>query len=287
MEVVRTVSELSAARTALEGRVGFVPTMGALHEGHLSLMHAAQTCDSVLVSIFVNPLQFGPSEDLAAYPRPEEQDLAAAEAAGADLVFIPAVAEMYPPGSDTRVAVGALASRLEGAERPGHFEGVATVVARLFNLTQPDVSFFGQKDAQQVAVVKQMVRDLGFPIEIVVGPTVRAEDGLALSSRNVYLSTDERRQATALWAALKEGESAIGAGAEAAEAERKMLERLNQEPDVTVQYARAVHPATFEGWETGSEVLLVVAAKIGATRLIDNLPVYRDQLAGAETKERD
>lgn len=278
MEVVRTVSDLRTARAHLGGRVGFVPTMGALHEGHLALVKAAKgASDAVVVSIFVNPLQFGPHEDLTSYPRSEDADLAAAEGEGADLVFIPESEEMYPAGSSSRVTVGPLGGRLEGAARPGHFDGVATVVARLFNLVQPDIAYFGQKDAQQVAVVKQIVRDLGWPLAVDVRPTVRADDGLALSSRNVYLSTTERRQATSLWRALQAGATAILAGAGPGDAERSMLEVLGAAGGVDVEYARAVDPGTFGGWDGSGEVLLVVAAKVGRTRLIDNLPVYRDR----------
>src|SRR5688572_11951303 len=175
-------AELAAAR-AMHERVGFVPTMGALHEGHLSLVRAARSAaDFVVLSVFVNPLQFGPGEDLAAYPRDEQRDMQLAQSEGVDLVFLPTVAEMYPPGRETLVHVGSLGTILEGADRPGHFDGVATVVAKLFNLVQPDVAVFGQKDAQQVAVIHQLARDLSFGIEIVVAPTVREPDGLALSS---------------------------------------------------------------------------------------------------------
>lgn len=278
MEVVRTVQDLRRARSTLKGTVGFVPTMGALHEGHASLLKAARSASSsVILSIFVNPLQFGPNEDLDLYPRTEAADLAVAEEQNVDVVFIPTVDEMYPPGSATRVTVGPIGDLLEGAARPGHFDGVATVVARLFNLTQPDVVFFGQKDAQQVAVIQQMTSDLGWPVEVAVCPTARASDGLALSSRNAYLSPSERSEATALWAALQAGQAAFRGGAEAAEVEHVMLERLDATRSVQVQYAKAVHPRTFEGWDGDSEALLVVAAKVGKTRLIDNLPVYRDQ----------
>ena len=278
MEVVRNVQDLRRARANLDGPVGFVPTMGALHDGHASLLAAARSAaSSVILSIFVNPLQFGPNEDLDLYPRTEDADLEIAEQQNVDLVFIPTEQEMYPPGSATRISVGAIGDLLEGAARPGHFDGVATVVARLFNLTQPDVALFGQKDAQQVAVIKQMTSDLGWSLEVAVCPTARASDGLALSSRNAYLSPSERSDATALWAALQAGRDTFREGAEAAEVEKVMLERLTVTDSVQVQYAKAVHPRTFEGWESGPEALLVIAAKVGETRLIDNLPVYRDQ----------
>lgn len=278
MEVVRTVAELRTARAGLRGLVGFVPTMGALHEGHRSLLQAARLkADNLTLSIFVNPLQFGPAEDLALYPRTEEADLAMAADEGADLVFLPSLDEMYPPGSASRVTVGPLGDVLEGASRPGHFDGVATVVARLFNLIQPDAAFFGQKDAQQVAVIKLLTRDLGWPIEIVVCPTVRAEDGLALSSRNAYLSEPERARAVALWNALQAGAAAIRAGEDAPMVEGVMQESLAAAGEIRVEYARVVDPQTFAGWQGGHEALLVVAARVGETRLIDNLPVYRDQ----------
>ncbi|MGI8407424.1 MAG: pantoate--beta-alanine ligase [Actinomycetota bacterium] len=278
MEIVRTAAELTTAKDRLDGRVALVPTMGALHEGHLELLKAARRAsDGLVLSIFVNPLQFGPSEDLDSYPRPVDADLTAAEREGVDLAFVPELDEMCPAGSSSRVTVGPLGARLEGAARPGHFDGVATVVARLFNLVRPDVAYFGQKDAQQVAVVKQIVRDLGWPLMVEVCPTVRAGDGLALSSRNAYLSSSERRQATALWRSLKAGETALVAGGEPGEAERSMRGVFEAEDGVQLEYARAVDPETFEGWDGTGEVLLVVAAKVGQTRLIDNLPVYRDR----------
>jgi pantoate--beta-alanine ligase len=279
VNVVRTAAELrailGAART--EGRlIGFVPTMGALHAGHISLLDAARAeSEVVILSIFVNPLQFGPTEDLAAYPRDETADIAVAERAGVDVVFLPTVDEMYPAGRDTTVTVGHIGTIVEGAERPGHFDGVATVVAKLFGLVEPDVSYFGQKDAQQVAVIKQLVRDLSFRTRISVQPTVREPDGLALSSRNAYLSPDERSRATALHRALTEGartlrEEDVGG------AEKNMWELLvagGLEPG----YARVVDPDTFGPPGSTGEALLVIAARLGTTRLIDNMLVAQTE----------
>ena len=266
--------ELHAARSARR-TIGFVPTMGALHEGHASLLAAArESCDVVVLSIFVNPLQFGPKEDFSSYPRPTKKDLAAAHAAGVDVVFLPELDEMYPEGHtspEVSVQVGALGEVLEGASRPGHFDGVATVVTKLFNLVRPDRVFFGQKDAQQVAVIKALIRDLSFGIELVVCPTVRESDGLALSSRNAYLTPEQRKRATLLYSALTAGEQSLSEAGDAALAEKKMLEVLGADPHVQVDYARAVNPDDFRTPSPGEPVLLVVAAKVGRTRLIDNV----------------
>ncbi|MGH2748774.1 MAG: pantoate--beta-alanine ligase [Actinomycetota bacterium] len=277
MNVIRTQGEMRSEAAAARDRkqtIGLVPTMGALHEGHLSLLRAARSSsDVVVMSVFVNPLQFGPHEDFSAYPRTETEDLAVAEEEKVDIAFLPSIDEMYPEGRTTVVNAGPIGEILEGAHRPGHFEGVCTVVAKLFNVVQPDRAFFGQKDAQQAAVIRRMARDLSFATEIVVCPIVRASDGLAMSSRNSYLSDDERRRATCLYAALKAGRRAFLSEGVAA-AESTMLEVLSDagaEPD----YARAVAP-TFA--EPGSEdaVLLVVAARVGGARLIDNLLVTHD-----------
>lgn len=275
MKVVRSRAELHGTLRAarVEGsRIGFVPTMGALHEGHLSLVEVArEVADVVVMSIFVNPLQFGPNEDLASYPRDEDRDLRLAEGAGVDLVFVPSVEEMFPDGRSTTVSVGDLGNILEGADRPGHFDGVATVVAKLFNLVSPDVAIFGQKDAQQVAVIKKMVKDLSYAMEIVVAPTVRESDGLALSSRNAYLSADDRPRASALHRALRAGSETIAEeGFEAAE--KNMWELLVAE-GLEPSYARVVDPKTFGPPAEGSHVLLVIAARLGNTRLIDNMLV--------------
>jgi pantoate--beta-alanine ligase len=207
------VAGLRAARKVLDGTVGLVPTMGALHEGHLSLVRAAKSaCDAVIATIFVNPTQFAPNEDLNKYPRTFEADCALLEREGVDLLFAPGVAEMYPEGETTRVVVGPVADRLDGVSRPGHFTGVSTVVAKLFHITSPDKAFFGQKDAAQLAVLRQMVRDLNFDLEIVVGPIVREPDGLAMSSRNRYLSEEERTKALVLSRALAAAADAYESG---------------------------------------------------------------------------
>lgn len=276
--MVNVVREVESVRRAVraartEGNVvALVPTMGALHRGHLSLVDIARRiADTTVVSIFVNPLQFGPAEDLHAYPRDEEGDLEAAERHGVDLVFAPTDDEMYPEASVTTVDVGELGSILEGAERPGHFAGVATVVAKLFNAVEPDVAVFGQKDAQQVAVIKKMVRDLAFGIRIEVGETIREPDGLALSSRNAYLKGADRERATALYRALNEGRDRFASGGGPQDAEAAMLKVLDAEGGVGVGYARAVDPVTFR--EPHDDVLLVVAARVGPARLIDNMLV--------------
>lgn len=272
MKVVRSAVDVRHAVAAVRasGRVGFVPTMGALHEGHLSLIrHARSACEVIVLSIFVNPLQFGPNEDLERYPRPEERDLELAEGEGVDIAFLPSVEEMYPAGAATTVAVGELGAILEGAHRPGHFDGVATVVAKLFNIVDPDVAFFGQKDAQQVAVLKRMVADLDLGIDIVVGETVREPDGLAMSSRNVYLSADERERALSLNRALQAGAETLQAGESPEDAERRMRAVLEQ-AGAEIDYAVVVDPDTF-GPPDGTDTLLLVAARVGGTRLIDNL----------------
>ena len=274
MSVVRSAEELN--RTLADRRgpglsVGLVPTMGALHDGHLSLVDAAsKRCDVVVVSVFVNPLQFGPGEDFAAYPRDEHRDIEVLSAAGADLVFMPSVDEMYPEGASTSVSVGGLGDVLEGAHRPGHFDGVCTVVAKLFHLVAPDVAFFGQKDAQQVAVIKKMVRDLNFAVEIAVCPIVREPDGVAMSSRNTYLSTRDRQRATALHRALLAGRVALEGGAGLETVEKEMMKTLENE-GVEPDYARVVDPETFAVPKQRSRVLLAVAAHVGPARLIDNL----------------
>jgi pantoate--beta-alanine ligase len=259
--VVRRVAELrEALEQARSGRIGLVPTMGAFHAGHLSLMRAARAdCETVVVSLFVNPTQFGPGEDLARYPRDPERDAALADEAGVDLLFAPAPEEVYPPGFDTWVDPGQLGTVLEGASRPGHFRGVATVCVRLFGIVEPDVAYFGRKDAQQVAVIKQVVRDLGLPLEIAALPTVRDSDGLALSSRNAYLSPDERDAALALPRALKAGMDAHRSGVDAVAAACAILDA---EPRLTVDYAAV---ADLDG------PTLAAAVRIGSTRLIDNV----------------
>ena len=263
--------------------VGLVPTMGYLHEGHLSLIRRArEECGSVVVSIFVNPLQFGPSEDLGRYPRDEERDLALARAEGVDAVFTPAPDEMYPEGFSTEVRVRGLEDVLEGAARPGHFAGVATVLAKLLNVTGPDRMYMGQKDAQQAVVVRRMIFDLGFPARLVVCPTVREEDGLALSSRNVYLSPGEREAALAipraLFAAREEARETGGTPTALAGTLREAAKReLAREAALEVEYVSADDADTLEAVTDESRaVLLSCAARIGATRLIDNVVVGRE-----------
>jgi pantoate--beta-alanine ligase len=277
VKVVQTQSGLAtilAAERAAGRTIGFVPTMGALHDGHLSLVRAARAeSDVVVLSIFVNPLQFGPGEDFRAYPRDEKRDLRLADEAGVDVVFLPLLEEMEPEDRSTTVSAGPLGELVEGAARPGHFDGVATVVARLFNQVRPDKAFFGQKDAQQVAVLRRMVRDLAFPVELVACPTVREESGLALSSRNAYLSDEDRDRASLLYRALESGRSALGGGGGPAEAEKAMQDAFGADPQVALDYARAVDPDTFEEPHPGRPVLLVVAARVGRARLIDNLVV--------------
>ncbi|MEI8049838.1 MAG: pantoate--beta-alanine ligase [Actinomycetes bacterium] len=258
--------------------LGLVPTMGALHEGHVSLVTAAAAaCDRVAATIFVNPLQFGDASDLVNYPRTLESDLSMLEAAGCDLVFTPSIEEIYPgfPAPvPTSVTVSGAAEGLEGAGRPGHFDGVATVVTLLFSLTGPAKAFFGEKDFQQVAVVRQVVRDLGLPIEVVACPTLRDADGLALSSRNRRLTPEGRRAAGALHAALVAGAEAIQAGSEPAASAAVMEERLASEPMATVSYAEVVDPISLQRTKQrvpGASLRLLVAAEIGGVRLIDNL----------------
>jgi pantoate--beta-alanine ligase len=263
-----------AARDAGAG-VGFVPTMGALHAGHRSLLARARAGNTfVVASVFVNPLQFGPAEDLASYPRDREADLAVLRAEGTDLAFLPAAGEMWPSPPEVRLQVGGgLAERLEGLVRPGHLDGVATVVAKLLHLVGPSRAYFGQKDAQQLAMVRRMVADLAFPNEIVACPTVREPDGLAVSSRNAYLSAGERRQATALYRALRAGRAAFQAGrhdpAAVEAAARDLLEdALGVEPD----YVALVDPVTFEPVKQAEPgQVLATAARVGRTRLIDNV----------------
>ena len=278
MRTIRTVPELrdALAPERVEGRsIGLVPTMGSLHDGHLSLLRRARkACDVVVVSLFVNPTQFGPTEDLRAYPRDEERDCAVAEAEGADLLFAPPVDEVYPVGFDTTVTVGGLTSVLEGdpARRgPGHFAGVATVVTKLFNMVAPDVAYFGQKDAQQALVIRKLARDLDIPVRIEVLPIVRDPDGLALSSRNAYLSADERERALALSRALRAAEEAVAGGTVEADAvvaaARAKLDEAGVEPEyLELRSARDLS----EVQRVNGSTLLAVAARVGRARLIDN-----------------
>jgi pantoate--beta-alanine ligase len=250
--------------------------MGYLHEGHLALVRRARAeSRSVAVSIFVNPTQFGPREDFARYPRDPARDLALLEKEGVDLVFMPEAAEMYPPGFDTWVEVGTITRRLEGRARPGHFRGVATVVCKLFNIVQPRRAYFGEKDAQQLRVVGKMVRDLNLPVEIVPVPTVREADGLALSSRNVYLSPQERQEALALSAALRLAQELVARGERRAAVIRaRMRRRIRQEPDARIDYVSVADAETLEELTVVDRPALVsLAVRIGTTRLIDNVVI--------------
>jgi pantoate--beta-alanine ligase len=254
--------------------IGFVPTMGALHEGHFSLVRAAKArCDAIAVSIFVNPLQFGPTEDLSKYPRTLEHDAERLETLGVDLLFLPSVEEMYPPGAKTHVIVNELSGKLDGASRPGHFRGVTTVVAKLFEIVRPDFAFFGQKDAAQVAVLRQMVRDLDMDVEMVVCPIVREADGLAMSSRNVYLTPEQRQQALVLHRALLCMQVAADQGERDTVKLREIgLQSLAEEPGARLDYLEIVGPHNLDPVTDISQgALLAVAGWFGSTRLIDNL----------------
>jgi pantoate--beta-alanine ligase len=274
---VASSAELRAATDAARASgagVGFVPTMGALHAGHRALLARARAENGLVVaSVFVNPLQFGPAEDLASYPRDREADLAVLAAEGTDLAFLPAEGEVWPVPPEVRLQVGALADRLEGLVRPGHLDGVATVVAKLLHLAGPSRAYFGQKDAQQLAVVRRMVEDLAFPNEIVACPTVREPDGLAVSSRNAYLSAAERERATALYRALSAGRAAFQAGQrDPAAVEAAARDLLEDVPGVEPDYVALVEEATFEPAKQAEPgQVLATAARVGRTRLIDNV----------------
>jgi pantoate--beta-alanine ligase len=270
VRTVRTVAELRAVLPR-DGRIGLVPTMGALHEGHLSLLRRARAGSDVLVmSLFVNPAQFGPNEDLDAYPRDEARDARLAEAEGVDVLFAPPVEEVYPPGFATAVRVDGIADVLCGAHRPGHFEGVTTVVAKLLNMVRPDVAYFGQKDAQQAIVIRRMVRDLDMPVEIEVCPTVREPDGLALSSRNAYLSPEERELALGLSRALRAAERAVANGE--IDAEAVLAAARGELGELDPEYLELRSAEDFSPVErVNGSTLLAVAARVGRARLIDNV----------------
>jgi len=279
MKITQSITEYAALRSALEGRasprVAYVPTMGALHEGHRSLIKLAKMRgDVVVVSIFVNPLQFGPGEDYARYPRPLEDDLQVCEADGVDIVFVPSVPDLYPAGRQVTVDAGILGSVLEGQSRPGHFNGVLTVVLKLFNIIRPQVAVFGEKDAQQLACIQRMVADLNLSVELVGAPIVREPDGLALSSRNVFLTASERAIARSLSAALEKAatQSSVPSARAAA---YEVLDRAEAEPCFELDYATIVHPSTFA--EVADDHVgpakFVVAARVGGTRLIDNTTI--------------
>jgi len=274
MKVAATIGDMKRLRLELAEPVGFVPTMGYLHEGHLSLVRHARTENpSVVVSIFVNPTQFGPQEDFERYPRDLESDLALLEKEGADVVFMPPVVEMYPPQFNSWVEVGGVTERLEGATRPGHFQGVTTVVAKLFNIVQPTRAYFGQKDAQQAIVIRKMVADLDMNLEIVTLPTVREPDGLAMSSRNTYLNPEERQAATVLYQALTLAQRLYAGGERDAEKLRQqMLSLIKQQPLANVDYVSIADSTTLTELDKVSPPALVsIAVKIGKTRLIDNV----------------
>jgi pantoate--beta-alanine ligase len=279
MKIAHSLAEYAALRSALDGpaapSVAYVPTMGALHDGHRSLIKLAKTRgDQVVVSIFVNPLQFGPGEDYARYPRPLEDDLQVCEADGVDIVLVPSVTELYPAGRQVTVDAGALGSVLEGHSRPGHFNGVLTVVLKLFNIIRPQIAIFGEKDAQQLACIQRMVIDLNLAVEIVGAPLVREPDGLALSSRNVFLSASERAVARSLSAALEKA-ATQGSVRSARAAAYEVLDRAEAEPCFELDYATIVNPATFAEVPDDHVGLatFVVAARVGGTRLIDNTTI--------------
>ncbi len=274
MRVIDDVEQTRAYARSLRRPLGLVPTMGALHEGHLSLVRAARRdCASVAVSIFVNPTQFGPNEDFASYPRDLERDLALLRDEGVDLVFAPSVEQVYPPGFDTTVSLQRTAARLEGAHRPGHFAGVATVVAKLFIIIEPNRAYFGQKDGQQTIVVRRMTQDLNLPVEIVVLPTVREPDGLAMSSRNVYLTPEERRAAPALYRGLRRATELFEAGERDAETLRQAVRAVVAgEPLIALEYVSLAALDTLDELErVDRPAMLSLAARLGHARLIDNV----------------
>jgi len=277
VKICHTIAEMRAASRAARQdgrRLGFVPTMGALHAGHISLVRAArQQCDAVAVSIFVNPTQFGPKEDFSKYPRTFQRDRELLEAEGVAILFAPPTEEMYPPGATTFVTVEGLSEKLCGRSRPGHFRGVATVVAKLFNIVEPDLAFFGQKDSAQAVIIRRMVRDLAFDVEIVVCPIVREPDGLALSSRNAYLDPRQRKQATVLHRSLMRVEALADRGErDSARLVAAALDVFKEEPEVRLDYFEIVDRETLDPVADISQgALVAVAAFVGATRLIDNV----------------
>jgi len=293
MKVIRTITELRRELSLMRKKqaihseetiVGLVPTMGYLHQGHASLMKAAREQSHIVVlSIFVNPIQFGPNEDFDSYPRDEQRDLETARAEGVDIVFIPSVKEMYPQPTQTTITVSGITERLCGASRPGHFNGVTTVVAKLFNMVQPQKAFFGMKDAQQVAVIEQMVNDLNMPVDIVPCPIVREQDGLALSSRNVYLSTELRQEALVLSQALRAAQEAAEAGTAvtADDIRRLLCEHIGNSAHAIIDYAEiqafpSLEPlADQDELNAYDDLLIALAVKFGKTRLIDNIRIQK------------
>jgi pantoate--beta-alanine ligase len=290
VNVTRTVAETRAALAGLPRPLGFVPTMGALHDGHLALVAAARaSCATVVASLFVNPTQFGAGEDLASYPRDEARDLELFAQAGVGVVFAPDAAELYPSGFATAVHVRGLTEHYEGEERPDHFGGVALVVTKLLNIVRPDTACFGQKDAQQLAVVRRLARDLDLPVEIVAVPTVRERDGLALSSRNAYLTAEERAVAPDLYRALLAGAGAVSApgasGNDAVVAAASLLldRAESSQPRFHIDYLAAVDADTFAQTDTlGPRALLIVAARLGKTRLLDNISLSPSAYPGRD-----
>lgn len=291
MNTVRTIADVRAQlRPTRAGPIGLIPTMGAFHEGHLSLIRAArERCDVVVVSLFVNPTQFNDPADLNAYPRDEGRDAALAQDLGADLLFAPPPEEIYPEGFNTTVTVQGLGDVLEAAHRPGHFAAVCTVVCKLLNIVQPDVAFFGQKDAQQVVVLRRMIRDLDIPVRLEVRPTVREPDGLALSSRNAYLTAQDRARAVALSRGLNAAQDAVADGERDPKMIRATAEATMKAHDVEPEYVALVHPDTLEPVNAlNGRALLAVAARVGPARIIDNVvltpPVATPALRGANLK---
>ena len=275
MRVFETVDDIRSFRRRLTGTVGFVPTMGYLHQGHVSLIRKSkQLCDHTIVSIFVNPTQFGPSEDYDSYPRDIERDIRILSSEGVDAVFSPSVQEMYPLGMDVIVDPGPIANKLEGARRPGHFKGVATIVCKLFNIIGPDMAFFGQKDAQQIVVLHRVVTELHIPVKLVPCPTVREDDGLAMSSRNVYLTPEERLVAPTLYQALMLVRDRWLAGETSCDnLKNAARELLSQQPLIRLEYISIADPYTLEELDSlaGNKALVSLAAYIGRARLIDNI----------------
>ena len=274
MQIAKTIADMKALRTKSLGSVGFVPTMGYLHQGHLALVKQSRAENSVVIaSIFVNPTQFGPTEDFKSYPRDTERDLAMLEKEKTDIVFMPSAEEMYPEGFNSWVDVEKVTDRLEGSYRPGHFKGVATVVAKLFNIVEPARAYFGQKDAQQVLVIKKMVADLNMNLEVIVAPTVRESDGLAMSSRNVYLNPQERQASIVLFKALTLARNRREKGERNAETLRQeMTSLISQEPLAKIEYVSIADAETLEELsEIDKPALVSLAVRIGKTRLIDNM----------------
>jgi pantoate--beta-alanine ligase len=276
MHIITRIPEMQALANLIrnEGKtIGFVPTMGFLHEGHLTLIRQArQVCDIAAVSIFVNPTQFGPDEDFDRYPRDEDGDIRKCESAGADVLFMPDAAEMYRSKPTVFVSVEGISDILEGRIRPGHFRGVATVVSKLFNIVKPHKAFFGQKDYQQCAIIKRMVAGLNMDVEVIVLPTVREQDGLAMSSRNSYLNAEERRAATAIHRALSSAEQMVRAGVrEPEKVKNKVLAVLREEREIVIDYVELAHQESFEPLVSMKESgVILVAVRLGRTRLIDN-----------------